>query len=100
VSGDGWEDDVLPMFDQPAAPVQRQLSAKDKDDALNKVTWRRYKVAGIVCWEWVNSPDGLRQSQCGPATWLRVQGADQRALCFRHRQEYLHREALEAPREQ
>ena len=37
---------------------------------------------------------------CGPATWLRVQGPDQRALCSRHKQEYLDREQLEGPREQ
>lgn len=86
----------VPLFgaDEPATP-KRQQSAKDADDAANKVYWRRYKVAGIVCWEWAN---GSQQTPCAPATWLRVQGADQRALCSRHKQEYLDREQLEAPR--
>lgn len=87
------------LFGEPDPPkAQRLQSAKDKDDAANKIVWRRYKVAGIVCWEWVNSPHGIRRSQCGPATWLRVQGPDERALCSRHRQAYLDREALAAPR--
>jgi len=86
----------LPLFGEPDAPSARQQSAKDVDDAANKVYWRRYKVAGIVCWEWINNPrEGLR---CGPATWLRLQGPDQRALCPRHKQEYLDAEALNTPR--
>lgn len=82
----------MPLFGEPDPPkARRQESAKDVDDAANKVYWRRYKVAGIVCWEWINVPkQGMR---CGPATWLRLQGPDQRALCSRHKQEYLDREA-------
>jgi hypothetical protein len=94
VSGDGWDD--VPLFgDDTPVPARRQ-SAKDVDDAANKIYWRRYKVAGIVCWEWINAKvQGMR---CGPATWLRIQGPDQRALCSRHKQEYLDRETLGAPR--
>ena len=87
----------VPLFggEEPARPA-RQQSAKDVDDAANKVYWRRYKVAGIVCWEWINRPQqGMR---CGPATWLRLQGEDHRALCSRHKQEYMDRETLNAPR--
>lgn len=80
-----------PLFGDPEPPkAQRVQSHKDRDDAANKITWRRYKVAGIVCWEWVNKPvEGMR---CGPAVWLRILGADQRALCAAHRQEYLFQE--------
>ena len=87
----------MPLFGEPDVPAtKRQQSAKDVDDAANKVYWRRYKIAGIVCWEWINGkPPGVR---CGPATWLRLQGPDQRALCSRHKQEYLDRETLDAPR--
>lgn len=88
-----------PLFGgQEPAKEQRQQSAKDADDAANKVYWRRYKVAGIVCWEWANAQNWAFADRCGPAVWLRVQGADQRALCSRHKQEYLDREQLEAPR--
>lgn len=88
----------LPLFGEPDQPKVRNLSAKDIDDAQNRIYWRRYKVAGIVCWEWINNPvQGMR---CGPATWLRLQGPDQRALCSRHKQEYLDREQLDTPREQ
>jgi hypothetical protein len=86
----------VPLFGSPdPVRAERIQSAKDADDAANKVYWRRYKIAGIVCWEWINAPQALRQSQCGPATWLRIQGPDQRALCYRHRQDYLDREALD-----
>jgi hypothetical protein len=90
-----WEEPTLFGDPEPARPARAE-SAKDRDDAANKVYWRRYKVAGIVCWEWINNPaEGMR---CGPATWLRLQGPDQRALCPRHKQEYLDRDQLNAPR--
>ena len=86
-----------PLFGDPDQPGQRVQSHKEKDDAANKVIWRRYKIAGIVCWEWINGHPPAAQ-RCGPATWLRVQGPDQRALCSRHKQEYLDRDTLNAPR--
>ncbi len=83
------------LFGEPDAPKpQRIQSAKDRDDAA-KIVWRRYRVAGVVCYEYL-TPDGT--ARCGPATWVRVVGTDQRALCARHRQVYLEREALGAPR--
>lgn len=87
----------MPLFGEPDEPApKRAESAKDRDDAANKVYWRRYKVAGIVCWEWINGqPPGVR---CGPATWLRLQGQDQRALCSRHKQEYMDADILNTPR--
>lgn len=86
----------MPLFGEPEK-AQRELSKKDVDDAANKVYWRRYKIAGIVCWEWINGKPPARD-RCGPATWLRLQGEDQRALCPRHKQEYLDAEALSTPR--
>lgn len=82
--------------DTPEPKPGRKQSAKDVDDAINKVYWRRYKIAGIVCWEWINRP--APGQRCGPATWLRLQGPDQRALCSRHKQEYTDAEALGTPR--
>lgn len=90
-------DSPFDIFGAPEQRPERTQSAKDVDDAANKVYWRRYKVAGIVCWEWINGVPPARE-RCAPATWLRIQGSDQRALCPRHKQEYLDREALEAPR--
>lgn len=90
----------VPLFGDPEQPKPaRQQSAKDADDAVNKVYWRRYKVAGIVCWEWINGHPPARE-RCSPAVWLRIQGTDQRALCSRHKQQYTDDETLAAPRGQ
>lgn len=82
-----------PLFGEPDQPkAQRQQSHKDKDDAANKVTWTRYKVAGVQCSDCVlehTRSEGW--SQIGAASWMRVQGGDKRVLCYRHKAEYLAR---------
>lgn len=84
------------LFGEPDEPaVQRVQSAKDRDDAANKIVWRRYKVSGVICHESINPHTPAR---CGPATWLRIHGPEEKALCSRHRQEYLEAEALNTPR--
>lgn len=88
----------VPLFGDPDPPkVQRQQSAKDKDDALNKIVWTRYKVPGVQCVDCtVEYPQGLRVS-IGIASWMRVQGEDKRVLCYHHKSEYLARGDKPAP---
>lgn len=84
------------LFGEPDPPkAVRVESAKDRDDAANKIIWRRYKVAGVICHERINPG---APANCGSATWLRIQGPKEIALCGRHRQEYLEAEALGRPR--
>ena len=87
-----------PLFGPPDKPkVARQKSHKDLDDAANKVTWTRYKVAGVHCSDCaVEYPLGKRVS-IGPAAWMRVQGEDKRVLCYYHKAEYLSRGDKPAP---
>lgn len=82
----------LPLFGDPDPPrTEREKSAKEKDDALNKVLWTRYRVAGIQCVDCViEYPLGLRTG-IGAANWMRTHGQDKRVLCWMHKAEYLAR---------
>lgn len=88
----------LPLFGEPDPPkVTRGQSAKDKDDAVNKIVWTRYKVAGVQCVDCaLEYPQGRRVS-IGIASWMRVHGEDKRVLCYHHKGEYLSRGDKPAP---
>lgn len=85
------------LFGEPDEPKpQRLQSAKDRDDAANKVVWRRYKGPSIQCQDCV--AERANRAGIGRVTWIRKLGDEERALCYHHRGEYLHREALDARR--
>jgi hypothetical protein len=82
----------VPLFGEPDKPkAQRVQSAKDKDDAANKVTWTRYKVKGVQCSDCVVEYPQGRRTSIGPGSWLRIHGDDKRVLCWFHKAEYLSR---------
>lgn len=88
-----WED--VPLFgDAPPAPAARQRSKKDDDDAAKVKYRRRPKTARQTpchdCTE--EHPKGLRVG-IGMASYVRIDGAEERYLCFHHKAEYEHREA-------
>jgi hypothetical protein len=81
-----------PLFGDPEPPkAQRKLSHKDLDDAANKITWTRYKVAGVQCSDCVLEHTKGQRAGIGSASWMRVQGEDKRVLCYHHKAEYLAR---------
>lgn len=81
-----------PLFGEPDPPrVQRQQSHKDRDDAANKITWTRYKVAGVQCSDCVVEHTSGGRTGIGAASWMRVQGEDKRVLCYHHKAEYMAR---------
>lgn len=82
-----------PLFGKPDKPKPvRKQSAKDKDDAANKIIWTRYKVAGVQCSDCVVEHTQGKRVGIGGASWMRVQGDDKRVLCYHHKAEYMHRE--------
>lgn len=82
-----------PLFGEPDPPkVQRTQSAKEKDDAANRIIWTRYKVAGVHCVDCTNEYRKHHRQTIGAAAWMRVQGEDKRVLCYQHKAEYVARE--------
>lgn len=82
-----------PLFGDPDPPkAQRQQSHKDRDDAVNKIVWTRYKIPGIQCVDCTNEYREGQRPTILSASWIRIQGEDKRALCYQHKAEYLSRE--------
>jgi hypothetical protein len=93
-----FADIVLPIFDQPEEPKARELSKKEAEDNATKVIWRRYRGAARMCEDCfpeVNSGDRLA---FGKASWVRVEGSVQRAICFEHKALRMEQEDLNRPR--
>lgn len=86
----------VPLFGEPDPPkTERIRSRREQDDAVNKVSYIRYKGSEKrLC------QDCYEEGEAYGAAYLRVHGQDQRPLCFRHRALRGEREALEAPRGQ
>ena len=82
-----------PLFGDPDPPkVQRVRSAKENDDAINRVIWTRYKIAGVLCVDCTTEYPQGKRAGISAASWLRVHGEDKRVLCYDHKAEYMYRE--------
>lgn len=81
----------IPLFGEPdAAPVARTPTAKDKDDALNKVSWRPNKSGRRLCNDCFDN--NVRTTV--NATWVRTQNGLDLYLCYRHKALRLEQEQL------
>lgn len=74
---------TLPLFGEPDVPATaRKLTAKDRDDALNKVTWRRYKGTSRPCEDCFTDGGRLKPR---PSVWVREQAKVEAFLCYHHK---------------
>lgn len=81
----------VPLFgDADEAPTVRKLTAKDKDDALHKIAWRRHKGGSRLCDDCFINNVGTSVN----ATWVRAQGGVDVFLCYRHKALRLESESL------
>ncbi len=82
-----------PLFgDADEAPTVRKLTAKDKDDALHKVTWRRYRGTSRPCDDCFMGGRGLVKPK--PSVWVREQAKVEAFLCYDHKALRLETESL------
>lgn len=71
----------VPLFgdDAPARPV-RELSAKDRDDAAHKVTWRRTAGQMTACRDCLRG-GGISRT----ASFIRTEAGAEIPLCYHHK---------------
>lgn len=84
-----------PLWGDPDPPKpQRPLTAKEQDDAVNRIVWTRHKVSGVGCCDCITERREQPASRppIAAATWLRVQGQDKAAVCYRHKAEWQFRD--------
>lgn len=75
-----WQDDVLPLFEQPPKRSARELSAKDRDDAAHKVTWRRTAGQMTACRDCLRAGGPSRT-----ASFIRIEAGAEIPLCYHHK---------------
>lgn len=91
-----WTDEVLPIFEQPEPEKPRERSKKQDDDA-KQVKWRRRPKGArqVACQDCVvEHTKGMREG-IGQASYIRIEGIEEKYLCFHHKAEYTHREDLQ-----
>lgn len=91
-----WTDVVLPLFEQPE-PVKPKERSKKQDADAKAVKWRRRpkNARQVPCHDCSEEhPKGLREG-IGTASYIRIEGTEERYLCFHHRAEYGFREDLQ-----
>lgn len=94
-----WTDVVLPLFEQPEEVKPRERSKKQDDDD-RKIAYRRQSRTskGVPCQDCAEGNQAGSGHGIVNASYIRHQGGQQRALCYRHKAEWQNREMLSGER--
>lgn len=81
----GYVEEPFDIFAVTAPPVRREPTAKDLDDATNRVTWMAYRSTRRVhCYTCLEMILDGREVTPERASWSRTQNGEQRLLCQEH----------------
>lgn len=95
-----WEDIPFDIFEAEAEENKQQAKRKPrKDPNEGRIQYRRYKGGRLLCQPCVPEHAEGKRMGIGNGTWVRIENGEEVVMCFHHRAEYVHREALNERRE-
>jgi len=93
-------DQPLPGFDAAVPTPARVQSAKDRDDAAHKVTWRKYKGAPRGCQDCFDEIQSGTRNVFGRSVFIRAVGGIERPICYEHKALRDEQDAISAPKQE
>lgn len=91
----GWDDVPFDIFDAPAPTPERVKTKKEEADAATKITYRRYRSGNHALCDPCTAEHKAGQAPgIQYASYQRLLSGTVTYLCFRHKQEAVHRDQL------